>query len=120
MPAPGCKKIFFLTSGEAENDWANHTIGISLFPWRSPNWHCYRHSPFCIRGGALGDDPGHLSSFKYARSLRKNCIMSISKSLDFVQEIGTIMYAGGILSHIVIGVVLGHPDAETAYHVLCI
>jgi hypothetical protein len=25
------------------------------------------------------------------------------------------MYVGGILSHIVIGVVLGHPDAETAY-----
>jgi len=39
------------------------------------------------------------------------------KILDFIQEIGTIMYVGGILSHIVIGVVLGHPDAETAYHV---
>jgi hypothetical protein len=43
--------------------------------------------------------------------------MSIRKVLDFIQEIGTIMYVGGILSHIVIGVVLGHPDAETAYHV---
>lgn len=39
------------------------------------------------------------------------------KTLDFIQEIGTIMYVGGILSHIVIGAVLGHPDASTAYHV---
>ena len=39
------------------------------------------------------------------------------KILDFIQEIGTIMYVGGILSHIVIGVVLGHADAVTAYHV---
>ncbi|MEW8000459.1 MAG: hypothetical protein AB2540_15675 [Candidatus Thiodiazotropha endolucinida] len=39
------------------------------------------------------------------------------KTLDFIQEIGTIMYVGGILSHIVIGVVLGHPDAATAYNV---
>lgn len=38
------------------------------------------------------------------------------KTLDFIQEIGTIMYVGGILSHIVIGAVLGHPDASTAYH----
>ena len=39
------------------------------------------------------------------------------KTIDFVQEIGTIMYVGGILSHIVIGAVLGHEDAATAYHV---
>lgn len=39
------------------------------------------------------------------------------KILDFIQEIGTIMYVGGILSHIVIGAVLGHPDAATAYNV---
>lgn len=39
------------------------------------------------------------------------------KLLDFIQEIGTIMYVGGILSHIVIGVVLGHPDADTAFNV---
>lgn len=39
------------------------------------------------------------------------------KLLDFIQEIGTVMYVGGILSHIVIGAVLGHPDASTAYHV---
>ncbi|WP_297478605.1 enoyl-CoA hydratase [uncultured Photobacterium sp.] len=39
------------------------------------------------------------------------------KILDFIQEIGTIMYVGGILSHIVIGAVLGHSDASTAYHV---
>ena len=40
-----------------------------------------------------------------------------AKLLDFIQEIGTIMYVGGILSHIVIGASLGHPDASTAYHV---
>lgn len=39
------------------------------------------------------------------------------KTLDFIQEIGTIMYVGGILSHIVIGIVLGHSDASTAYNV---
>ncbi len=39
------------------------------------------------------------------------------KILDFMQEIGTIMYVGGILSHIVIGANLGHSDALTAYHV---
>ena len=43
--------------------------------------------------------------------------MSKEKILDFIQDIGSIMYVGGILSHIVIGAVLGHPDAETAYHV---
>lgn len=43
--------------------------------------------------------------------------MSLRKILDFVQEIGTIMYVGGILSHIVIGVVVGHPDASTAFTV---
>lgn len=43
--------------------------------------------------------------------------MPLRKILDFVQEIGTIMYVGGILSHIVIGAVLGHADASTAYHV---
>ncbi len=41
----------------------------------------------------------------------------MQKILNFVQEIGTIMYVGGILSHIVIGAVMGHPDAITAYHV---
>lgn len=34
-----------------------------------------------------------------------------------MQELGSIMYVGGILSHIVIGVILGHSDANTAYHV---
>lgn len=43
--------------------------------------------------------------------------MSLRKILAFVQEIGTIMYVGGILSHIVIGAVLGHADANTAYYV---
>ncbi len=41
----------------------------------------------------------------------------MKKLLNFIQEIGTILYVGGILSHITIGVVLGHSDASTAYHV---
>jgi len=40
--------------------------------------------------------------------------MKAEKILDFIQEIGTIMYVGGILSHIVIGAVIGHPDPQTA------
>ena len=43
--------------------------------------------------------------------------LNYGKSLDFLQEIGTIMYVGGILSHIVIGANIGHSDALTAYHV---
>ena len=43
--------------------------------------------------------------------------LKYAKFLHFVQEIGTIMYVGGILSHIVIGANLGHADASTAYHV---
>ncbi|WED29618.1 enoyl-CoA hydratase [Vibrio sp. DW001] len=43
--------------------------------------------------------------------------MSLRQFLGFIQEIGSIMYVGGILSHIVIGVVLGHSDASTAFHV---
>lgn len=39
------------------------------------------------------------------------------KIIAFIHEIGTIMYVGGILSHIVIGVSLGTPDPVTAYHV---
>ena len=39
------------------------------------------------------------------------------KILDFIAEIGTIMYVGGILSHIVIGNVLGHSDPQTALNV---
>ena len=39
------------------------------------------------------------------------------KFINFLSEIGTIMYVGGILSHIIIGAVVGHPDAETAYNV---
>ncbi len=37
--------------------------------------------------------------------------------MNFLSEIGTIMYVGGILSHIIIGAVVGHPDAQTAYNV---
>ncbi len=43
--------------------------------------------------------------------------MNLQKLLNFLQEIGTIMYVGGILSHIVIGVILGHSEAHTIYDV---
>ena len=43
--------------------------------------------------------------------------MNKEKFANFIGEIGTIMYVGGILSHIIIGAVLGHPDAGTAYNV---
>lgn len=36
----------------------------------------------------------------------------MKKWLAFVHEIGTIMYVGGILSHIVIGTLFGHQDPE--------
>lgn len=42
---------------------------------------------------------------------------TMRKFIDFIHEIGTIMYVGGILSHIVMGAALGHPDASTAFHV---
>lgn len=35
------------------------------------------------------------------------------KLIDFLHEIGTIMYVGGILSHIVIGVFFAHSTPET-------
>ncbi len=41
----------------------------------------------------------------------------MKKALDFVQEIGTIMYVGGILSHIVIGAVMASDDAVTMSHI---
>ena len=37
--------------------------------------------------------------------------------LNFINEIAGILYVGGIASHIVIGAVLGTPDADTAYNV---
>ncbi len=39
------------------------------------------------------------------------------KLIDFLNEIGGILYVGGIASHIVIGAVVGTPDPETAYTV---
>ena len=36
------------------------------------------------------------------------------KIVDFLNEIGAILYVGGILSHIVIGANIGTPDAGTA------
>lgn len=38
----------------------------------------------------------------------------MKKLLYFIAEIGTIMYVGGILSHIVIGSINPHPTPETA------
>ncbi len=38
----------------------------------------------------------------------------MKKLLSFIAEIGTIMYVGGILSHIVIGAINAHPTPETA------
>ncbi len=35
------------------------------------------------------------------------------KLISFLHEIGTIMYVGGILSHIVIGILFSHSDPET-------
>ena len=35
------------------------------------------------------------------------------KLIDFLHEIGTIMYVGGILSHIVIGALFAHSSPET-------
>lgn len=43
--------------------------------------------------------------------------MKAEKILHFVQEIGTIMYVGGILSHIVIGIVFKDADVNTYYNV---
>ena len=43
--------------------------------------------------------------------------MRMRKLIDFIQEIGSIMYVGGILSHIIIGANFGHLDPETAYTV---
>lgn len=42
---------------------------------------------------------------------RKTDIMK--KLISFLHEIGTIMYVGGILSHIVIGIIFSHSDPET-------
>lgn len=38
----------------------------------------------------------------------------MKKALSFIHEIATIMYVGGILSHIVIGAIFAHPSPETA------
>jgi len=37
----------------------------------------------------------------------------MKRLISFAHEIGTIMYVGGILSHIVIGAIFGHSDPET-------
>lgn len=38
----------------------------------------------------------------------------MKKLLHFIREIGTIIYVGGILSHIVIGAIFAHVSPETA------
>jgi hypothetical protein len=43
--------------------------------------------------------------------------MDYRKILNFIQEIGTIMYVGGILSHIVIGAIFADSDPATIYNV---
>ncbi len=43
--------------------------------------------------------------------------MKLRKLLDFIQEIGTIMYVGGILSHIVIGLLFKDASAHAIYDV---
>ena len=40
----------------------------------------------------------------------------LKKILNFIQEIGTIMYVGGILSHIAISAILVHMDVTATYH----
>ncbi len=37
----------------------------------------------------------------------------MKKLTSFTHELGTIMYVGGILSHIVIGIIFSHSDPET-------
>lgn len=44
-------------------------------------------------------------------------VIAMRKLIDFVNEIAGILYVGGIASHIIIGAVLGTPDAQTAYNV---
>jgi len=41
----------------------------------------------------------------------------MKKFATFIQEIGTIMYVGGILSHIVIGASMASSDATLMFHI---
>ena len=43
--------------------------------------------------------------------------MSSKKIINFMQEIGMILYVGGIVSHIIISNLLGHSDPQTALNV---
>ena len=43
--------------------------------------------------------------------------MKLRKILSFIQEIGTIMYVGGILSHIVIGIIFQGSEPSTIFDV---
>ena len=44
-------------------------------------------------------------------------VTAMRKLVEFINEIAGILYVGGIASHIVIGAVVGTPDAQTAYTV---
>lgn len=43
--------------------------------------------------------------------------MKLRKLLNFIQEIGTIMYVGGILSHIVIGIIFQGAEPSTIFDI---
>lgn len=51
------------------------------------------------------------------KNLHSDNTIKFEKLLHFVQEIGTIMYVGGILSHIVIGILFKDADVSTYYNV---
>ena len=49
--------------------------------------------------------------------MHKEKNMNFRKVLNFIQEIGTIMYVGGILSHIVIGIIFQGSEPSTIFDV---
>jgi hypothetical protein len=51
------------------------------------------------------------------KNLHLDSSTKFEKLLHFIQEIGTIMYVGGILSHIVIGILFKDADVTTYYNV---
>lgn len=51
------------------------------------------------------------------RNLHSGNSIKFEKLLHFIQEIGTIMYVGGILSHIVIGILFKDADVSAYYNI---
>lgn len=43
--------------------------------------------------------------------------MKLRKLLNFIQEVGTIMYVGGILSHIIIGIIFHGSEPSTIFDI---